>query len=164
MTCDRSALVATIIIVALATSSCGQRSAPTAGSGAKVTAGGGPNVTAGITKRLPAVGRAIVLNDLRQLGLLYHQHIAASGEGPADLAAWQDLRRDLPDVYQAIGDGRLIVVWGVRLADQPAGAARSILAYEKDAPTRGGNVLMADGSVRTMSLSEFQAAPRARGN
>jgi hypothetical protein len=42
-----------------------------------------------------------------------------------------------------------------------AGTGNTVLGYEKDAPTKGGLVLMGDASVREMSADEFKNAPKA---
>ena len=40
-------------------------------------------------------------------------------------------------------------------------AANTILAYEKDAPTKGGLCLFGDASVRKLTAEEFKQAPKA---
>jgi hypothetical protein len=134
---------------------CGKTSAPT-------TAGNTPNVTQGVGKMLPAVGREFVLEDLRQLGIYYQSHLIAAGQGPAKLEDWQELKKDLPNLYQALEDGRYVMIWNTSSALMAEGPSRTILAYEKDAPTKGGVVLLGDGSVKNMTLKEFQSAPRAK--
>ena len=56
------------------------------------------------------------------------------------------------------GEG-FIVFWNadVHVADN----GKYVLGHEKDVPTRGGLVLMADGSVKHMSPGEFNATPKA---
>ena len=41
------------------------------------------------------------------------------------------------------------------------GSSNTILAYERDAPTRGGLVLFGDGHTENLSLAEFNAKPQA---
>ena len=41
------------------------------------------------------------------------------------------------------------------------GKNEAVVAYEKDAPTNGGYVLLSAGSVKKMTASEFAAAPKA---
>jgi hypothetical protein len=48
------------------------------------------------------------------------------------------------------------VVWNVNTKD-----ARTVLAYDKDAAEKGGAVLMADGTVKTMTAPEFAAVKPA---
>lgn len=50
----------------------------------------------------------------------------------------------------------IVYAWGDGLT-----GGQSVIAYEKDAPTAGGWVLLQDGTVRQMTADEFQAAPKA---
>ena len=38
-----------------------------------------------------------------------------------------------------------------------------MLAYHKDVPEKGGEVLMQDGTAKKMTAEEFQAAPKPAG-
>jgi|SRR5579872_4189323 len=58
-----------------------------------------------------------------------------------------------PGGFNGIKDGKYVVVWGV--TDKGSG---TVLAYAKDAPEKGGMVVMADGSVKTMTAGDLQAA------
>jgi hypothetical protein len=93
--------------------------------------------------------------DLRYLGL-YLQNHGKNGRSPSKLDELTDMKRDLPQVYRAIQDGAYVVYWNVPLT--PAG---SIVAYERDAPTKGGVVLAADGSVSHLTAEEFRTASKA---
>jgi hypothetical protein len=54
--------------------------------------------------------------------------------------------------------GKYVVVWGVSGTE-----AGKVLAYEKEAPTKGGAAVMADGTVKTMTADELKAAvPQAK--
>jgi hypothetical protein len=55
--------------------------------------------------------------------------------------------------FNGIKDGNYIVVWGVSGTD-----GGTVLAYPKDAPEKGGPVVMADGKVKTMTADELKAA------
>ena len=43
-----------------------------------------------------------------------------------------------------------------------AGSGSTVLAYEKDVPTKGGLVLYGDGFVDNVTAAEFQAKPKAQ--
>lgn len=58
-----------------------------------------------------------------------------------------------PGAIAAVKSGKYVVVWGV--SDKGSG---TVLAYAKDAPAQGGLVLMADGTINTMSAEELTAA------
>jgi hypothetical protein len=93
--------------------------------------------------------------ELNQLYECYQHHIKSEQKPPAKQGDL--LKKQYEGVYPAAIDavkkGKYAVVWNVN--DKGSG---TVLAYEKDAPTQGGRVLMADGSVRTMSADEFKAA------
>jgi hypothetical protein len=63
------------------------------------------------------------------------------------------------DGYAALRDGTCVMLWGGSLPG--ASAAATVLAYEKDVPTAGGQVLFQDGTVRGVTADEFKAAPKA---
>jgi hypothetical protein len=52
----------------------------------------------------------------------------------------------------------IVYVWGSGLT-----GGQAVIAYEKDAPTAGGYVLLQDGTVKTMTADEFKAAPKPAG-
>jgi hypothetical protein len=100
----------------------------------------------------------VVLNpskDFRHLGL-YLQNHAKDGRTPSNLDDLADMKRDLPHVYRAIQDGIYVVYWNT-----PLTPGDSIVAYERDAPTKGGVALMADGSVANLTPEDFRTAPKA---
>ena len=110
---------------------------------------------------LPAVGRVVKENELKQFQLLYFQQATESGP-PANLEAMTGLEREMPNLYKAIKDGDLIVYWGADPNRAPAGTSSTVLAYLKDVPTKGGVVLMFDGSASNMTAQAFQNAAKPR--
>jgi hypothetical protein len=63
-----------------------------------------------------------------------------------------------PQGFGAMQRGQYVVVWGVDI-NKDSGA---VLAYEKDAPKKGGVVLTASGKVKMMSAEDLQAALKGR--
>ena len=53
-------------------------------------------------------------------------------------------------------------MFGVTLTDMKDGTSNTVLAYEKDVPTKGGAALMGDGSVKKLSADEFKKAILAK--
>ena len=96
-------------------------------------------------------------DDLKQIHEIY-QHFVKSQEKPpgevSDLTQRQ-YERIHPGTVKALQDGKYLVVFGITAKD-----AGTVLAYEKDAPVQGGTVIMADGSVKTVTADEFKAAKR----
>jgi hypothetical protein len=89
------------------------------------------------------------ITDLRYLGLHLQKH-GKGGRLPAKLDELTELKRELPQVYQAIQDGAYVVSWGIPQTTE------AIVAYERDVPSKGGTVLVGDGSVRVLSAEEFR--------
>jgi hypothetical protein len=141
---------------------CHNRPAPT--GSVPLPAGGPGTVDAarpqppGTEPALPGKQAAVPLNpskDLRYLGL-YLQNHGKNGRSPSKLDELADMKRDLPQVYRAVQDGAYVVYWNA-----PLTPVEAIVAYERDAPTKGGTVLAADGSVSHLTAEEFRAAPKA---
>jgi hypothetical protein len=107
--------------------------------------------------------KAKVGNYLKQLGLSYHNYLDANGgKAPAkadDLAPYFENDKKLLD---ALKSEDIVFFYGVRLVDMTSGTSNTILAYEKDAPTKGGQVLYGDGSVKKLSADEFKTATKAK--
>jgi hypothetical protein len=100
-------------------------------------------------------------NDLKQIVLGYLSCLDATQKPPAsaqDLAAYVENNAKL---LGALREGQYVVYWGVNVFRLTAGTSSTVLAYEKDVPTKGGQVAMADGRVKTMSADEFAKATKA---
>ncbi|HKB41091.1 MAG TPA: hypothetical protein VKD72_31980, partial [Gemmataceae bacterium] len=101
------------------------------------------------------------INDLRQIGLAYHNCCDATQRAPTkvdDLAPFyeKDAR-----ITQALTNGDYIFLWGVKPTVMIQGTSNTVLAYERSVPISGGLVLMGDGSVKKMTQQEFVKAPKA---
>ena len=73
---------------------------------------------------------------------------------PADLP---NVEPFLVESANDLRSGEIVYAWGNGIT--PGGTA--VIAYEKKAANEGGWVLLQDGTVKQMSASEFQAAPKA---
>ena len=99
------------------------------------------------------------LGSLEEVADLYR---AASSVGKKPPTSMGDLARNRDTFflgYNALDKGEVIAYWGVAMipGDQPT---EEILAYKADVPSKGGAVLMANGTVKKMTAAEFQAAPK----
>lgn len=97
-------------------------------------------------------------NGLKQLGEFYkylaHEKAAAPGRA-ADLDEHEEA---IPDAKPLIASGEIVVVWG-----KPYSASSTaVLAYQKEAKTAGGKVLLRNGTVKAMTAAEFEAATKAK--
>src|SRR5262245_50933129 len=103
-----------------------------------------------------SVGNARTANDLKLLGLVYHNYINNNSKSPAKLHDLKPLMSDSPPIAQSLANGKYVFIYGVSLADMASGGtSNTIIGYEKDAPTKGGYVLFGDGAVRPISAKEF---------
>jgi len=82
---------------------------------------------------------------------------------PTKLADLAQYRETAPLAYESIRTGAVVVVWGVAMPGEgDAGKGTTdVVAYEKDASTAGGFVLLHNGTVKKMSAAEFNAAKKA---
>ena len=103
----------------------------------------------------------VTTNDLKQIGLAYHNHHDATNKGPAnakELAPYFENNKRLLDHLES---KRIVFFYNVRITQMTEGTSNTILAYEKDVPTKGGLALFGDGSVRKLTADEFKKAPKA---
>jgi hypothetical protein len=85
-----------------------------------------------------------------------------NGRGPTKLADLDRVREMYPRGYEAVKSGEVVVLWGTGVKGEgEMTKGGEVIAYEKDAPTAGGYVLLTSGEVKQMSASEFQSAPKA---
>jgi hypothetical protein len=114
-----------------------------------------------------AADRAKKSNDLKQLGLMYHNYMDERRKGPASADDLMTMASDpvTKAVVQMVKDGKYVLIWGTTINEMqknPQGSTGTVLGYEATAPTSGGLVLMGDGSVQTMTAAAFAAAPKAQ--
>jgi hypothetical protein len=98
-------------------------------------------------KKIPVLNRTLSQQELGQLYTYMNQYNAEHGRFPKTMSELDELSvsRDLPKVAEAVKNGDLVL----------AGGAGGILAYEKDALDKPGNVLTTDG-VRQMTPGELR--------
>ena len=102
-------------------------------------------------------------NDLKEILLAYHNY-ADKNKGSAPTKA-----ADLGPLLEKRALGRLedksvVFVYGVTLKDMIEGSSNTILAFEKDAPEKGGMVAYGDGSVKKLTADQFKKAIMAKAS
>jgi hypothetical protein len=95
---------------------------------------------------------------LAQIHQLYEHYIKNHQKAPSQMSdlAKPQYEGIYPVAVAALKQGKFVIVWGVNSKD-----SGTVLAYEKDAPTKGGAVLMADGSVKDMTAEQLKAAQKS---
>ena len=143
-------LTLTGFALTLLTAGCGP--APSSSSAAPKAPGGVTSRTEQALDSQPAVGsvRGIVardegLVDLNQIALFYANN-QADGAQVHD-SVLKDLQKNMPKVYQAVQQGDYVLLSGDP-GIAPAGASNTIVAYMRNAPTRGGVAAFLDGLPR----------------
>jgi hypothetical protein len=86
-----------------------------------------------------------------------------NGKGPSKLSDFNGMQSMYSRGYQAVKSGEIVVIWGSGVKGEGETAAGGdVVAYEKDAPTQGGCVLLTSGEVKQMSADEFKSASKAK--
>ena len=99
-------------------------------------------------------------NALEELAEVYKFIRAEKQPLPRQLSDLDTYRDSLPTAYDQLQRGQIVVAWGVGLgATSDAGA--TVLAYDKDAATAGGLVLLQSGSVKSVTAAEFKTLRKA---
>jgi hypothetical protein len=95
-------------------------------------------------------------DELKQIRDMYLMYMKANQRPPKQLSDLNQKQFEAanPAGFHALQRGQYIVVWGVDINNN----AGAVLVYEKDAPTKGGAVLLADSTFKMMSADELKAA------
>lgn len=112
---------------------------------------GGCGSSEPITNEPPPQDPEIALKELAEVYHYIHTQRNRVPKRSQDLAEYEG---SLPSAMMMIETEEIVVRWGVGYAK----GSSEVLAYQKDAPSNGGQVLLRDGRVKTMSAGEFQAA------
>ena len=103
-----------------------------------------------------AAKRANMMNNLRELGLAYHNFHDENMRGPQN---WQEAEKHMSSkAKEELVAAGYIVHWGVKIIDAKGGTFSFVLAYPPSAATEGGTVVMLDGAVKQMTAQEFNDA------
>jgi hypothetical protein len=96
-------------------------------------------------------------NDLKQIGLAYHNYFDANRKAPAkaeDLAPYLENDKRLVNLLK----NDIVFGYNVGIRDMKDGTSNTVLAYLKDVPTKGGYALYGDGAVKRLTADQFKKA------
>ena len=97
-----------------------------------------------------------------QVAQIFHVYQKGQKPPPQGIKDLQPMQRMYPAALESIKSGEVLVYWGAGISDAPD-AASTVLAYHKDVPEKGGEVLMQDGTAKIMTAEQFQAASKPAG-
>lgn len=105
-----------------------------------------------------------IVNDLKKIGMAYHKFLGGfDGKPPTkaeDLAPHLDKDQRVIDLLK---NKDVIFIYGVSPIEMTeGGTVDTIVAYEKNVPTKGGAVLYGDGHVKKITADEFKKAILAK--
>jgi hypothetical protein len=100
---------------------------------------------------------------IKQFAELYRSYTKKNKRAPKSLKELNVRGQGYPGAVEMLQSGRIVVQWGAPLT--PEGTSTdAVLAYLKEVPEQGGQVLLQDGwTIKTMTADEFKAAPKAGG-
>ena len=93
---------------------------------------------------------------LRELGEVYKFRASNRMPVPTKVEDLAENEAAMTNAWNAIQAGKIVVVWRVGYSS----SSSEVLAYEKDAPSNGGKVLLRNGTVKEMSAEQFRAAKK----
>ncbi|AMV35961.1 hypothetical protein [Planctomyces sp. SH-PL62] len=94
---------------------------------------------------------------VEQVGQLLRMHREQNRPTPRTLKEAQKSGTALPRALEALRSGEVVIAWGLDLEEY---GGTSVIGYEKDAPDKGGAVVLGDGTVVELTAEEFQAASK----
>jgi hypothetical protein len=117
--------------------------------------GTGPGCGSGNGKQAEAVspGAKDALQDLKQL---LETAKSTGQKPPAGRRAVANFDATNPAAANGLLRGLVVYVWGAGLT-----GGQAVIAYESEADTKGGWVLLQDGTIQQMTAEQFKAAPKA---
>jgi hypothetical protein len=102
------------------------------------------------------------LGEVAELLRVYQLQKSKAPKASTELRAVENAA---PSGMTPIITGEVVVLWGAALpslGEEPSGPeSDTVLAYAKEVPEKGGQVLMLDRRIKTMTPEEFAAAPKA---
>jgi hypothetical protein len=102
---------------------------------------------------------------LSDVAELYRIYQTDKKKPPEKLADFAPLQKMSPNGFLALQDRTIIVRYGATMPDTDEGPAKTssdeILAYQKQVPESGGQVLLLDRRIKKMTPDEFKAAKKA---
>jgi hypothetical protein len=94
---------------------------------------------------------------LTDLGSLLKNLAEEKKRPPAKAAEMDQYEPIAMSAARGLAANQIVYVWGARYSP----GSKAIVAYEANAESAGGRVLLQDGTVQSMSADELRATPKA---
>jgi hypothetical protein len=117
-----------------------------------------------------ASNQVVTGDDMKQSALsdvaeLYRLYIFQQHKPPTKVADFNAMEMMSPIGLRALKSGEVVAYFKADLPDlgeEPGkGSGEIVLAYEKKVPEEGGQVLMLNRTIKTMTAEAFKSAPKA---
>jgi hypothetical protein len=95
-------------------------------------------------------------HELNEIYAMYSHYLKKNEQPPRSLTDLESYAMVNPSGYRVLQEGKYQFIWGVKNKD-----SSTVLAFSKETAAQGGSVLMANGSIRSMSAAEVQAVSQA---
>jgi hypothetical protein len=97
-------------------------------------------------------------DDMHRIGIAYHHYCDFTGQPPANAEQLAPHLKNDRRLVNALKNKDIVFFYDVPMngVAAAAGCSLTVLAYEKGAPTKGGWVVLFDGSARLLDPTEFK--------
>jgi len=98
-------------------------------------------------------------DDMHRIGIAYHAYCDFTSQPPANAEQLAPHLKNDRRLVNALKNKDIVFFYDVPMTGAvpaTAGCSRTVLAYEKGAPTKGGWIVLFDGSARLLDPTEFK--------
>jgi hypothetical protein len=99
---------------------------------------------------------------LRQIGIAYANYLDTFNEPPAKANDFATFVENDKRILNPLESGEIVFIFNAGPKEMTDGPGKTVLAYFKEVPTKGGWVLMGDGKTVQMTAEEFKKAKVAK--
>lgn len=95
---------------------------------------------------------------LQEVGAMLRLYASQTNRAPTKLGDLASFQNSMFETYQTVKSGDIIVVWGVKMPGEGDKGDDTVVAYEKQAKTDKGFVLLNNGNIVSMDPTGLEAA------
>lgn len=121
-----------------------------------------PDIEGGLRKNIPVLDRTLVQNDLKKLAFMYFEYETTNNRPPTRVEDLEIQKEDTK-LHRAMQEGKYVVLWNTPMFKSSSPPATTVFAYQKEAATDKGEVMMVNQSCLTMTADELKKALSTQG-